>query len=749
MKLVAFFDRIIRWGFYLLFLFVPLIFIGDTSELFEFNKLWLTYIFAIVIGAAWISKIIIQKRIRIQRTILDIPIALFLLSQIISTIFSLDRHVSWWGYYSRFNGGLLSIITYIFLYYAFSSNISKKYVNRMLLVSIASGIITALWGLPSHFGYDPTCYLFRGTFDVSCWTAAFQPQVRMFSTLGQPDWFGAYLSILIPLALYYTFSAAIKKHWITFGFFALTTLLFYIDLLFANSKSTFIAMAVGFIVLFVVIAFYARRTIVKFYGLWIAVALLLITTFVVGTPFPQLAKYNLSGILAHFAPVSQTKPAPSAPAQQSASTANAITGEVGGTDSGKIRTFVWKGAIDAWLHNPLFGTGVETFAFAYYKYRPAGHNLTSEWDFLYNKAHNEYLNYLATTGAFGLLTYLAIMGLFGFVAGKVFIKFASNDIFSIDEKTGHLKQASSITTFGLSLALVVSYLTILISNFFGFSVVIVNVYFFLIPLFFLFINNMIAQPDIMTEEKEAASGQWVASIAVWLIACYLIIVLINYWQADRSYGLGYNLDRAGQYQSAYQPLHQAVAARPDEPVFKDELAINAAVMATALAAQKDPASASSAAQLAQEAINANNEITQNYPNDITFWKSRVRVMYTLSQINPQYLPAALDALLKAHELAPTDAKISYNLGLLYAQTNQTDLGVATLKQTVTLKPDYRDAYYALGLLLHQQAVDPKNETRIIDPEKQKEAVAAMRYILDTLHQDDAQVKEALKSWGVN
>ena len=41
-----------------------------------------------------------------------------------------------------------------------------------------------------------------------------------------------------------------------------------------------------------------------------------------------------------------------------------------------------------------------------------GHNLTSEWDFLYNKAHNEYLNYLATTGLFGLGSYLLFIGVF-------------------------------------------------------------------------------------------------------------------------------------------------------------------------------------------------------------------------------------------------------------------------------------------------------------------------------------------------
>ena len=35
--------------------------------------------------------------------------------------------------------------------------------------------------------------------------------------------------------------------------------------------------------------------------------------------------------------------------------------------------------------------------------------MTSEWDYLYNKAHNEYLNYLTTTGIVGLGTHLLLL----------------------------------------------------------------------------------------------------------------------------------------------------------------------------------------------------------------------------------------------------------------------------------------------------------------------------------------------------
>src|SRR5579872_3551409 len=129
-------NRSIEILFYLLFFFVPLFFVGNTFELFEFNKLWLTFWISILIALAWISKMLVNKRFFIQRTPLDFPILLFLISQIISTFHSLDTHISLWGYYSRFNGGLLSLICYIFLYYGFVSNLTVKQVYRSIIISL-------------------------------------------------------------------------------------------------------------------------------------------------------------------------------------------------------------------------------------------------------------------------------------------------------------------------------------------------------------------------------------------------------------------------------------------------------------------------------------------------------------------------------------------------------------------------------------------------------------------------------------
>ncbi|MCJ7829549.1 hypothetical protein MUP50_00465, partial [Patescibacteria group bacterium] len=95
-------------------------------ELFEFNKMLLVYFFTILIITAWLIKMIAAKKFLFKRSFWDIPLLIFLISQFLSFLISIDKHTSLWGYYSRFNGGLVSIICYLLLYWAFISNMDKS-----------------------------------------------------------------------------------------------------------------------------------------------------------------------------------------------------------------------------------------------------------------------------------------------------------------------------------------------------------------------------------------------------------------------------------------------------------------------------------------------------------------------------------------------------------------------------------------------------------------------------------------------
>ncbi|MBM3283258.1 O-antigen ligase family protein, partial [Candidatus Gottesmanbacteria bacterium] len=431
-KLFQFSQRIIEYSFYLLFFLVPLILTPFNYELFEYNKMMLTYGLTIIISGIWLIKMIIGKEFRIARTPLDLPIILFLASQIISTAFSLDRHVSVWGYYSRFNGGLLSIITYILLYYAFVSNFPKEKTGKLLQAILISGAIVALYGILEHFGIDKDLWVQ----DV---------QNRVFSSLGQPNWLAAYLAVLIPTTIGLTLNSKFEylnpKQYHNsdlensglfsvsdFGFLISKNIgllvywvignIFYITLLFTKSRSGFLALWISLIIFWLIslfLRFFSKIRALKSPQMQATASIcgecnrligfftlgFLAITFFLGAPFQQVSRFTLPELISNR----QSLPATQLPTKPLGSSII----DVGITESGTIRRIVWKGAVDVFSHYPIFGSGVETFAFAYYKFRPSEHNMTSEWDFLYNKAHNEYLNFAATTGVFGIGSYLLIV----------------------------------------------------------------------------------------------------------------------------------------------------------------------------------------------------------------------------------------------------------------------------------------------------------------------------------------------------
>lgn len=736
MKLLKIANKVIEISFYSLFFFVPLVFTSTTSELFELPKMWLTFILTIFVVSAWITKSIVTRKFFLQKTPLDIPIALFFISQAISTILSWDPYVSLWGYYSRFNGGLLSIMSYILLYYAFLSNFPIKkignelnltaIVKRLIWVSLGSAMIVALWGLPSHFGYDPTCLLFRGSLDISCWTADFQPKVRIFSTLGQPAWLGAYLAILSPILFIFLFEK--NRSLKTKTLLLLSIAIFYIDVLFTRARAAIIAFWLSLILL--ALAYYwtdLRKRVrkISFQSLYPRTKYLLFTFVgLLAITFFALNPLNLS--------ISKGKIQIEKPKTTQVQSGSFSSGG-GGTESGKIRLLVWQGALNTWTHYPLFGTGVETFAFAYYKFRPVEHNLTSEWNYLYNKAHNEYLNYLATTGIIGLLSYLSMIAMFLFITFKLFRD----------------RRFSPLPT-----ALVAGYVSMLISNFFGFSVVITNLYLFLIPAFvFVLTNSLKAKNTIILNLGKGKDGplsliQKLDILATLIAAVYFLGTLANFFIADTAYSLGSNLSHSGEYIKAYSALHDSVDRASFEPTFKDELAGNDAILAVSLSQPpQDQKNASVAAQFAEnlkkEAVFATNQVTSEHPNNVVFWKTKVRVFYTLSQVDEKYLPQALEAIKKAKDLAPTDAGIYYNLGLLYGQNGQSKEAVDALKKAIELKPNYINAYYGLGLYYRQLATNEKGQVK--DDALAQKAIEEMQAILkiDPKNQD---AKDALDLW---
>lgn len=672
------FEKIFFYLFAALLFFVPIILWPYTSEVFEFNKIVLVYILTAALSATWILKSFTAGKFIFRRTILDIPLAAFLIFQFISTIVSVDITTSWFGYYSRFNGGLFSTVCYSLLYWIFVSNINSEHALKLLRIALTSASLVCLYAVAEHFGIDKNIWVQ----DV---------QSRVFSTLGQPNWLAAWVAGLIPIT--WAFSL-FKNKWIWL-YPVLYTLLF-ITLLFTKSRSGLIGFALAFVIFWGYnLAKHKSETLKQFV---LAFILTSVSALIIGTQFTP----SLSSFLGNRRVNSEATTAPSGPAL-----------EVGGTESGTIRKIVWKGAMDIWAHYPIFGTGVETFAYTYYQFRPKEHNLVSEWDFIYNKAHNEFLNIAANTGSFGFISYLIMLGVSIYIfSAKLFKK----------PGTPSNNDHSNI----LNTALLSGYSSLIITNFFGFSVVPTQLQLFLFPAFALTfsLNDTIEKRH--NEDKFKNPNKFVVYSVLFFLG-YLLFLISRYWYADYLYNFGKTYNGSKLPDKAIPYLVKAADIKPNQALYHIELAnayTNAAVF------YQTNNDAKRAKDFSLMAIAESSKAVALSPANPNLQRSRFGIFITLSTIDPAYIAQAQESLLAAIKLAPTDAKLYYNLGLVYARIGKTDDALKTLEKTIDLKANYKDARLAYAYLL-------------IEKKQNLKAKEQLEYILTNIDPNDSLSKQAL------
>jgi len=733
-------TKIIIFLYYVLLFATPLVMSSYTSELFEFNKMIFIYLITALILFFWLLKMVVAKKIIIKKTPFDIPIILFLISQILSTVFSIDRHTSFFGYYGRFNGGLLSIITYIILFYGFVSNFSlKSTVEKIFKISLFSSLLVILWGLPGKLGYDLSCFLFMGQLNNSCWTTQFKPHERMFSTLGQPNWLGAYLAINFFIAFYfYLKNTKIDKNVLLT---AIYLLLNFSAILFTRSRSALGATFFCFFLLIFGYAFYLlflhilKKVKDNQKNIFITIKLLVFSFFIIFVP-TLVFKTGIEKIDKHLTPSFKARKGFD---YQTAKINTNSANRLKVTSSIDIRKIVWQGAVDLGKRYPFFGTGVETFAYAYYFVRPKEHNLTSEWDYLYNKAHNEYLNYLATTGLIGLATYL-ILNI------SVILFFLKNIFLPAKQLDNSKNESLPITSSQLlTTCLLLAYLSILITNFFGFSTTTINLFFFLIPGFQIIYHQK--ETKLSTEEEKfsfrALFYQNILSLILLAGMCYLVLLIFFYWYADTLYAKADYLSKANQYQEAANYLNQALKLKY-EHVYEDKLSYVLANLAAIASSYKRDEKI--IRQLTEAALFYNQKAILASPKNVLYWKTKAKNHYLFYQIDldKNQLKKGIEALKQASIISPTDPKIPYTLALFYSllfdhfksgdekiyyQRESLNL----INQAIDLKPDMIEFYLFKGELLKKYQM--KNEAKEV-----------YRYILNNL---DSNNQEAKKELGIN
>ncbi len=155
---------------------------------------------------------------------------------------------------------------------------------------------------------------------------------------------------------------------------------------------------------------------------------------------------------------------------------------------------------------------------------------------------------------------------------------------------------------------------------------------------------------------------------------YVLCSICKYWYADTLYAKGRKYNTSSNYQAAQEVLIHAVKLSPQEAIFWGELSEVDARLG-----------------LIDKAVAESDRAYSLSPKSVVLLRQRIAVFLRLASIDPNYILQAKDMLLVAIKLAPTDAKLEYNLGLVDSAINLDEEAKQAFEKAVQLKPNYTDA----------------------------------------------------------
>ncbi len=405
----SFCESVIEAGWLLAVIVTPLFFNIYSSRIFEPDKAALLRSLAVLVLAAWLIESLCRRpgdignRVpppwALPRHPLAMPVLVIALAHGVATAFSVVPRASLVGSYFRLQG-TLTTLAYLTLFAAAATHLRHTdQVNRVLGCVALSSLPVALYALVQHQGWDP----------LQPWVLAWDTDVtaRPPANFGNPIFLGGYLamSALIVLGLvtirirrlFATTAPGLLDVGVTIGY-GFVLVLDLVAMVLTQSRGPLVAFFAG------LICYWCLAAAVPPLRRLALVALLLLLTLPAGAI--ALMKVTAGtgeralGRLTRWESILDTQ-----------------VGGVGG------RAAIWRGVlelfasgaplelssggVDVWHRlRPVIGYGPESLAMTFH---PSDHPDVARIagrPVLVDRAHNETLDTLATTGLLGVIGYL-------------------------------------------------------------------------------------------------------------------------------------------------------------------------------------------------------------------------------------------------------------------------------------------------------------------------------------------------------
>jgi tetratricopeptide (TPR) repeat protein len=349
--------------------FLPqLVFYLPANDIFEAPKTAVFFFSVILCLAIFIYRQSLAGSFTLSWTPLSIPIFAFVLISLFSFIKAVTAAPSSFPvYWQSFKFTLISCIFYLLMINVFT----KKDILKVLCVLLAAHFMIVTYGIFQYFGVDPISWPSFG-------------EGRVFSTLGNPDYMAAQLSILVPLMITLLLSPLgrpakfILSLYLAFMFFLITV---------SGGRGAWLSMAGSLAYLFAVLIFIYKKELFRAHKIpVITVAALLVffgAVFSFSTPLNTHGQDAISRLKNGFS----------------------LT-----NDDAAVRLLYWESAVRMAAGNPVLGAGPGGFSLKTVSYQKKAYD---RWLKTYPNmaamvepheelfAHNDFLQTLAEEGFAG------------------------------------------------------------------------------------------------------------------------------------------------------------------------------------------------------------------------------------------------------------------------------------------------------------------------------------------------------------
>jgi O-antigen ligase len=293
-----------------------------------------------------------------KRTKLDYPILALTILAIVSFIFSVYKHDSFYA--------LLMLLGYIGIYHVIVNEFDHHRKRTLIWLIVSIGTVISGYGILQYFNIIGHSWWF--------------PQQFLSSTYVNHNHFAGYLELVMPLAISMLIGAKISHMNFKLILVPMLVIMFFAFIL-AQSRGAWFSMTIS---LFVMALLFLKRGDNRLRNI-----ILLVMIFAIAVTFIMFGKDVVSERL------------------------TSLTGPEGLEPSAETRFKIWRGTIDMIIHNPLIGCGIGDFIWVFPRYRPEGLDVTA------NFAHNDYLQAAAEMG---LLAPLILLWMFVIVSFAVIKK---------------------------------------------------------------------------------------------------------------------------------------------------------------------------------------------------------------------------------------------------------------------------------------------------------------------------------------